>query len=1405
MHILEKIAESIFFKDLVAKINKIIDNSNELGSKTEILNDNKASKTELTAELSTTMLSHNTDETAHNDVRLLIKGLTDRLNALANSDDETLDQMGEIVTYIKANKSLIESVTTSKVNVSDIIDNLTTKAADKPLSAAQGLVLNQLIRALWDAKNSGNLDGRTPVKGVDYWTPEEVEQMNLDSENFIVNELAKRGQLKPEFANSIEECTDTSKLYVLPDGFIYAYMTYPSPVGASGYVTDWTSTGHAFVPADYEARILELEKGLPQKAAEELSALKDNCANAIKKTVSGEAVAVHDVSSLEHNIPVRLSSKNLLGEHSELDHVSYENGLYTHTRYNANTLEFRVAAENYNEYGNLIMSKSFSTNCTDGVGRYSVTLTVGFSIGKLKCSMGNNLDGHETLVYYDVELNPGTYTLSFDLIDNSRTNTSWANIMLEKGDVATPYVPCTDVNNVTLTQYHKNICDISSFSAKGLASPNELDCTDWDSGTKIIVQEDGHSIKFEQSKAPSSTVSFANGYLGIILNPTIPLGSKAVFSFTLSMNHSIVPGTTNKEFPTSRKVLFFTNDNKGKVVILKSGRNSIVIDDWARSKDNRTRNGVSFYINGLSGIMSDFQLELGDTATDYEPCTPESYSRTVNGEATLSSIHPEMSLLPNIQGAIMEFTYNQDISMVLAAKAQTNHSHSQYLTKNNPVATGSFSLGRKTGTTVGTDSFAVGKDVTASGVNSSASGQETQAIGKNSFSIGHATQAVGNNSFASGAETKALSTYTFAAGLLAKAGSKAFKVSSKMDIPTDYGFVASGFVVDSMTGLPEAFEATAAQGQQLIYIAYLADTEYYEVGTIVDISSMPNTIIGGGYSTTSPKTDLEKALIPSTDSYLLILGCPELGDVELGLAAFAEGVDTRAQHFGSHAEGVSSIAVGQGAHAEGILTRAGHFGAHAEGFSTMAAGKYSHAGGSESQASGDNSFAHGEKVIASVKNQSVVGQYNKEDPDALLIVGNGTDDNHRHNAMAIKKNGDIVAPNIANALKGTASGEAIAISDASPIEHEMVVKVTSKNLIPFPYTDSTAERDGISFTVNDDRSIAISGTPSSSMDFIIADATSDIRLEHGVTYTLSGGNFTFTNPLGEEQTDSIRLRYQESNGTIRGVTSGESFVWNNNYVLIEITLSIWSDGCRYDTIVPAPQLEKGITATAYTPHIEDISTAKVKKYGKNLIDINNPTLFNSATYEVTDNIITLTKIESSYYPSIYFVIGKYSEFVGKTITFSCTLTSDTGTNNTSNIMYICGSQGNNRSKFTVKTGHPTVGTLTEVTATIPENTDAENLVVRLYMQRLADVGEVAIIKDIQVEIGDTATPYESHIEPIEYPVSADGMVDGVTPVYPTTTLMTDTNGVVIDCTYNRDINKAFEQLYYAILSMGGNV
>lgn len=113
------------------------------------------------AEAKGSVSSHNTSTSAHSDIRDLISGLTTRLNALADSDDTTLDQMSEIVAYIKANKTLIDSITTSKVNVSDIINNLTTNVATKPLSAAQGVAIKALIDALQTAVDGKAASGHT--------------------------------------------------------------------------------------------------------------------------------------------------------------------------------------------------------------------------------------------------------------------------------------------------------------------------------------------------------------------------------------------------------------------------------------------------------------------------------------------------------------------------------------------------------------------------------------------------------------------------------------------------------------------------------------------------------------------------------------------------------------------------------------------------------------------------------------------------------------------------------------------------------------------------------------------------------------------------------------------------------------------------------------------------------------------------------------------------------------------------------------------------------------------------------------------------------------------------------------------------------------------------------------------
>ena len=91
---------------------------------------------------------HDKDSLSHNDIRETIKSLTEQIHTLLGSDDMTLEQISELISYIQENSSIIESITVGKVNVSDIVDNLTTNVSNKPLSATQGVVLKSLIDSI---------------------------------------------------------------------------------------------------------------------------------------------------------------------------------------------------------------------------------------------------------------------------------------------------------------------------------------------------------------------------------------------------------------------------------------------------------------------------------------------------------------------------------------------------------------------------------------------------------------------------------------------------------------------------------------------------------------------------------------------------------------------------------------------------------------------------------------------------------------------------------------------------------------------------------------------------------------------------------------------------------------------------------------------------------------------------------------------------------------------------------------------------------------------------------------------------------------------------------------------------------------------------------------------------------
>lgn len=135
-----------------------------------------------------------------------------------------------------------------------------------------------------------------------------------------------------------------------------------------------------------------------------------------------------------------------------------------------------------------------------------------------------------------------------------------------------------------------------------------------------------------------------------------------------------------------------------------------------------------------------------------------------------------------------------------------------------------------------------------------------------------------------------------------------------------------------------------------------------------------------------------------------------------GRNSHAEGSGTTAQGEASHTEGYYTTTSGGRSHAEGGHTAASGFCSHAEGCYTTASRDYAHAEGRSSIASGHSSHAQGYYTIANHRSQHVEGMYNIADPSTadadtrgtyVHIVGNGTADDARSNALTLTWGGDL--------------------------------------------------------------------------------------------------------------------------------------------------------------------------------------------------------------------------------------------------------------------------------------------------------------------------------------------------------------------------------------------------------------
>lgn len=391
-----------------------------------------------------------------------------------------------------------------------------------------------------------------------------------------------------------------------------------------------------------------------------------------------------------------------------------------------------------------------------------------------------------------------------------------------------------------------------------------------------------------------------------------------------------------------------------------------------------------------------------------------------------------------------------------------------------------------------------------------------------------------------------------------------------------------------------------------------------------------------------------------------------------------------------------------------------------------------------------------------------------------------------NNVVSAQKS--AAAQNFANALKGKASGEnAVRIDDSSPIEHEMNVRVSSKNLIPYPYADTTKTVKGITFTDNGDGSITINGTATGVGDFTFCETP--LTVPAVGAYKLS---------LGASGSGAIYYIQAYING-VAGATDAQGGYYpisDTSTQKITLIRFYFINGATFDNLVIKPQFERGTTATDYTPYV-DVSTVALTQRGKNLIPYKRRNkLEKGIDFTVNDDGSLTANGTATSIAQFFHAVGTvYNVPNGKVYTLSDpTSGSETTYQTRGQTLKPDGSGG---FTFLCTKAKPYYTWSNEQAVTV-----RAGVFIKTQVSSGTTVSNLKFYP--QFELGNAATKYEAPLPEITYSVPEDGIVTGIKNIYPTTTLLANKDNVVIDVEYNRDINKAFEELQNAILAQGSN-
>ena len=363
---------------------------------------------------------------------------------------------------------------------------------------------------------------------------------------------------------------------------------------------------------------------------------------------------------------------------------------------------------------------------------------------------------------------------------------------------------------------------------------------------------------------------------------------------------------------------------------------------------------------------------------------------------------------------------------------------------------------------------------------------------------------------------------------------------------------------------------------------------------------------------------------------------------------------------------------------------------------------------------------------------------------------------------------------VANALKGSASGGVVAIKDVSPLPHTVLVKApgggVGEELLTKTETLSTKGATVMLDTPAETVRVVVRGgaycvgglVPMVDGDDLTAsDMKDELALwptwsygeapgNYDLVYTVSGNTLSWSGTKYYMSYDGVIEQSEDISGSVELSTSGQKIIGFCQVYSLDKDNPYAEDPER-DYLDMTVEVYEG--------------SAKVKLYGKNLLP-DLKAFLNGG--------------------NIYFGVTAYTQGVPlKKGTYTFSFVSDivaTG-------IYILTADGKTEITKDFNQKNRTTFTLTEDIG----------VRIRAYSPKFTSKDDVV---SAQVELGSSVTEYEPYIEPATHTVMADGTA--FESVYPSMTFVPETDGVELSVEYNRDINKAFAELYATLISVGGN-